>query len=390
MKRVIRYLPVLLIPAVLLAVLLFFGSSLFAEPHQAASVTSTYMANGRDGSFTIAWITDTASDGHIEYGTSGSLGQTADDVRGSGYSGETHYVDITGLTPGTLYYYDIISGGDRDDNGGAHYTFTAGPTLSIPTQGNCSYGQVFLSDGTTPAAGAVVLITLNDNNSTGSAGDSAPMAALVDDNGYWYACFNNTREVGLASYFSYDHPGDNVTLEAYGGSEGDAAQTIDTDASAPAQDMILGAEVCRDVNVVAGWNMTSVPVDANDMTLGTLFPDVVAPAYYFTSSYQEVNLTDTLSNGVGYWMYFNEPHSYQLCGRVIKTRDIAVNAGWNMIGPFEENVAVTSITSTPADILSPPVYGFDSSYVEADTLLTGDGFWAYMDQAGTLHLEPSP
>jgi len=390
MKRLARYIPIILIPAVLLALFMFFGSSFLAGTLQAASVSSTYVGNGRDGSFTIAWTTDTASTGSIDYGTTTALGTIADDVRGSGYSGETHYVDLSGLTPSTLYYYDILSGGDRDNNGGAHYTFTTGPTLSIPVQGSCSYGQVFLSDGTTPAEGAIVKVTLSDNNSAGSSGSSAQMLALVDANGYWYACFNNSRETSLANYFTYDRPGDNVTLEADGASEGMDDATLDVDSSAPAEDLILGAEVCRDVSVVAGWNMTSIPVESNDMTLGTLLPEVVAPAYYFTSSYQAVNLGDAMQNGVGYWTYFNEPHTYQLCGRVIKIRDIAVNAGWNMVGPFEESFAVNAITSTPSGILVPPVYGFNNSYLEVDTLLAGDGYWIYASDTGTLHLEPAP
>ena len=146
------------------------------------------------------------------------------------------------------------------------------------------------------------------------------------------------------------------------------------------------SSTCITVSVVAGWNMTSVPVVADDMALGTLFQDVVAPAYYFTSSYQEVNLTDTLSNGVGYWMYFNEPHSYQICGDIIESNDITLNPGWNMIGPFDVPTTVSAITSTPAGILSPPLFGYGTTYLEATTLDPGEGYWAYVTEDGTLHI----
>jgi hypothetical protein len=57
-----------------------------------------------------------------------------------------------------------------------------------------------------------------------------------------------------------------------------------------------------------------------------------------------------------------------------------------MIGPFETAVEVTLITSTPTDIMTAPLYGYDGSYLVADTLNPGDGFWVLVDYAGTLNL----
>ncbi|MCP4450704.1 MAG: hypothetical protein GY809_04535 [Planctomycetes bacterium] len=47
------------------------------------------------------------------------------------------------------------------------------------------------------------------------------------------------------------------------------------------------------------------------------------------------------------------------------------------------------LTSTPAGILSPPLYEYASGYAQDDVLDPGKGYWAYANQAGTLYLDGS-
>lgn len=135
------------------ALLLLLSSTL---PVLAAPVISNVTTtNLRDVSFTVSWITDVASTGSVNYGTSAALGTTANDDRGAAVSSTTHHVTISGLSPNTLYYFDVISGSTTDNNGGSHYAVTTGPTLALPGS-DTVYGQVYKSDGTTPATGAIV------------------------------------------------------------------------------------------------------------------------------------------------------------------------------------------------------------------------------------------
>jgi hypothetical protein len=140
------------------------------------------------------------------------------------------------------------------------------------------------------------------------------------------------------------------------------------------------------IGVVAGWNMVAVPVQAANMQLNVLFPDIFPPAYYYTTAYQPVQGGDTLVTGSGYWMYFNAPHGYAIHGQPVSPQDIPVTAGWNMIGPFDTAVQVSAITSSPAGILSLPLYRYANGYIQTTTLQPGAGYWAYTAQAGTLHL----
>jgi hypothetical protein len=56
-----------------------------------------------------------------------------------------------------------------------------------------------------------------------------------------------------------------------------------------------------------------------------------------------------------------------------------------MVGPFDTDVPVAGITSTPSGIIASPFYGFSNGYVVATTLTAGKGYWVMTSSAGTLH-----
>ena len=73
----------------------------------AALVRGPYVQMGHyTNQATIVWRTDSSSDSAVDYGLTTSYGQTA-----TGPSGWQHEVTLTGLIPGTTYYYRVRSGG---------------------------------------------------------------------------------------------------------------------------------------------------------------------------------------------------------------------------------------------------------------------------------------
>lgn len=196
------------------------------------------VSNVRDVYFTVSWVTEGHAHGEVHYGTTPALGQVAYDDRGTAYMGWTHYVGLTGLLPSTLYYFDVVSDGAVDDNGGAHYQVTTGPTLAPPTS-DAVWGLVHQEDGTTPATGAIVYLQVRDANGLGSPGQSAVLSALVSEAGYWFANLANARTADLGAYFAYSPSGDQVLLEAEGGQIGRGTLTVDTGADSPAPPLRL-------------------------------------------------------------------------------------------------------------------------------------------------------
>ncbi|MGB0384991.1 MAG: peroxidase family protein [Ardenticatenaceae bacterium] len=222
------------------------------------------ISNVRDVSFTLSWLTNVATTGEVRYGTDpNNLNQTVYDVRGQATSDETHYVTIGNILGGTTYYFDVVSCGTTDNNGGNHYSVTTAPSLGVPAS-DTVFGKVFESDGTTPANGTIVYITLKDNDSSGSSGQATLLSAIVD-NGFWATNLGNARLPDLSAYFQYAASGDQLMLEAKGGVDKCASLTVDTANDTPAADLVLAG--CPDgeqiIDLLAGWNFIGLKVDAS-------------------------------------------------------------------------------------------------------------------------------
>ncbi|MFH1194868.1 MAG: M14 family zinc carboxypeptidase [bacterium] len=138
----------------------------------------------------------------------------------------------------------------------------------------------------------------------------------------------------------------------------------------------------KNVSVLAGWNIISVPVLADDMMVTTLFPTAVSNAFDYSGSYNQVS---ELSTGKGYWLKFDTAKEVAISG-TSNSMNINVTSGWNIIGPFHQAINTSSITTIPANIIVSNFFGFDGSYISATTLEPGKGYWVKTDQAGELVL----
>lgn len=288
-RKLVGWLAVLLAVITLGIATSILGLAPIAVSTSATVISEVRTTNVRDNTFVVSWVTDQTATGEVHYGTDASdLNQTAEDDRGAGTNDDTHYVTLMDLSPETTYYFDIVSGGTTDDNGGAHYTVTMGPVLSPPAS-DTIYGQVFKADGTTPAEGAIVYITLRDADGSDSSGEAAPLSSLVDDTGYWHASLGNARTPDLSSYFSYSVSGDEVELVAQGAGDGTASQVVDTANDFPAGDMVLVLGADLSVAKVDDPD----PVNAGDTLTYTLTVSNTGPI-----SASNVTVTDTLPSNV--------------------------------------------------------------------------------------------
>ncbi len=142
-------------------------------------------------------------------------------------------------------------------------------------------------------------------------------------------------------------------------------------------------EACRVILTHGGWNMVSLPLNMASRHYLEVFPDAISHPYLFDSN--GYTLDDTLDPGVGYWIKFNGMHIYNFCGWTVVDKKVEVNPGWNMIGPFEDTVIVSEITSDPGGIVISSFYRYDPPYAISVTLFPGKGYWVKASQGGTLH-----
>ncbi len=133
------------------------------------------------------------------------------------------------------------------------------------------------------------------------------------------------------------------------------------------------------VDVNSGWNLLSLPFVAKDNTIPALFPNALSRAFYYRIGYES---TETLENGVSYWIKFSADDRLSLFGDTVSPQVISVHKGWNLIGPFDQTVAVADLTTNPNDIIKS---GFiDSEFASADSLIPGNGYWVQVNQPGEL------
>jgi len=135
-------------------------------------------------------------------------------------------------------------------------------------------------------------------------------------------------------------------------------------------------------SVTSGWNIVSVPVRTSDMLYSTLFPGVASQAYTYSNGYVSIAM---LSNGTGYWMKFNSNSNFNFTGYPWSPENMIVSPGWNLIGPFDENIPIGSILSNPAGIVSSNYFGYTGGYYNPDTLKIGRGYWIRTTMAGYLY-----
>ncbi len=157
----------------------------------SATISGSVNPNGRDTSY------------HFEYGTTPSYGSsTAVTDDGSGTTANLVFANLTGLTPGTQYYYRLVGTDSNGNSYGSQATFTTtqpptvstGVASSITTTAATIAGSVnpngldtsyHFEYGTTPSYGTSTTTT-DDGNGTTSATVTANLAGLTPGTQYYY------------------------------------------------------------------------------------------------------------------------------------------------------------------------------------------------------------
>ncbi len=333
------------------------------------------IANVRDTSFTVTWTTPTAVTGAIRWGpASGTPSTVVTDKRGAIVTSTVHYVTVSGVLPSTSYTFDIVSGTGVDNNVGAHYTVTTGPTLAIASPSQ-AFGTVSLRDGTAPT-GALVFVTASTSSAT-----SAPIATLVTatEQKAWLVDLSNLRTTSLTSAFTVADD-TSVTVFANGGTDGSASTTI-TGATARAGGVALTlADEVRQP-LFAGWNLVGPQVNPsagltaeavcaslNAGASGTAVEVVRWVASAWESHICGLPPNDfTLALGNGYFIRLTAPATWTYRGTAASApQSLTLGTGWNLVSPAVTSGAPSTAAASCAAFNATP-----GTAVELDRWLAG-------------------
>jgi len=133
----------------------------------------------------------------------------------------------------------------------------------------------------------------------------------------------------------------------------------------------------------AKWNMVSLPYLLPNYAFATVYPGAASTsAYSFgVSGYDPQS---TLKNGVGYWVKWDNATLVAFNGSPVTKVVANVRAGWNMIGTVADDVPASSVTTTPAGIISGSFFKYASGYAPVTTLQPGNAYWVKTTSAGVL------
>jgi hypothetical protein len=138
------------------------------------------------------------------------------------------------------------------------------------------------------------------------------------------------------------------------------------------------------ITVNAGWNFLSVPKLCTDMSADYLFPTRISQVFSFDQTIY--NSVDMLENGKGYAVKFNSLQYILITGQSVSF-PIQVSTGWNLIGPFDIDLPINQIFTTPPGIIVSNFFGYNGNQYEISTLLkAGKGYWIKVNQDGQINL----
>ncbi len=127
------------------------------------------------------------------------------------------------------------------------------------------------------------------------------------------------------------------------------------------------------VDYQSDWNLVGLPLEVEDASYNLIFPESIEGTLY---SFDDGYILETsLIQGEGYWLRFANAGSTTIDGTLINTLTISLNEGWNLITGISSPVAVESISDPGGIIVSGTIYGYSSSYYNADAIEPGKGYW---------------
>jgi hypothetical protein len=103
-------------------------------------------------------------------------------------------------------------------------------------------------------------------------------------------------------------------------------------------------------NLVNGWNLISLPLTNCTMTVENIIDTSLHDSYdalykYNTSthSFESRSLTDTMENGVGYFINMTSPDTWTYSGGAYTAMNVSLSEGLNMIGGLNSSKQVSDI-----------------------------------------------
>ena len=98
-------------------------------------------------------------------------------------------------------------------------------------------------------------------------------------------------------------------------------------------------------------------------------------------------VNDTLSNGKGYWLKFNNTIPVEVGGSEKYLDTIELVTGWNLIGSISREVAAANIVQIPPGVIVSSYWAYKNGYYLADTIKPMLAYWVKANIGGSIILD---
>jgi len=138
------------------------------------------------------------------------------------------------------------------------------------------------------------------------------------------------------------------------------------------------------LNLRAGWNMISFPVQPNDPNPDVIFSGLPYYCMYKWDTHYVLCAGTAVSNdepvvpGVGYWVNVLAGENVVVSGTPVNSLTLSLSEGWNLIGPPLGGANIANPDDTPDNSVLPYAYTWDAEnnrYVSTTDLVAGAGYW---------------
>ena len=131
--------------------------------------------------------------------------------------------------------------------------------------------------------------------------------------------------------------------------------------------VVLKSYYCE-YELTRGWNLISLPVMPETLSVHDLFKDISFVYEYDNGSY--IYHTE-LATYKGYWIRMSNSKSIIIAGDAILSQNVFLSPGWHLLGTISQN----SLPETNPEGCIEAVFGFDGSFHLVNSLEPGKGYF---------------
>lgn len=126
-----------------------------------------------------------------------------------------------------------------------------------------------------------------------------------------------------------------------------------------------------------GWYLVSVPMQVEDNSLKTLFPEADG-AFSFDNVSYNYKMVSHLENGQGYWLAISQASSAMIQGELINEFTNHYTQGWYLLGSVIDSVDFSNPYDNPDGSVLLPLFAWDEvkqDYYATTTVEQAYGHW---------------